>query len=85
MPAHVSDIDDWGSTIFKEGKPATEKYTYAELSKPTDLEVIKYLQWLMNSVTERNRPQYRDLIQYLKVINYGTTGPSGFVRERKGA
>ena len=23
MPADVSDIDDWGSTIFKEGKPAT--------------------------------------------------------------
>ena len=85
LPEDVTDIADWGSTIFKEGKLAGEKLTNAELAKSSDPEVTKYLQWLMKSVNERNRPQYRDRVEYLKATSYGATGSSGFVRERKSA
>ena len=85
LPKDVKDLSDWGSTIMKIGKFASQQMSYHEMANSQDAEISKYLTWLMKSVSERNRAQYQDLVQYLKMIKYGEPSSVGFVRERKKA
>ena len=84
MPTDVKNVEDWGSTVMAEGKMAPRKMSYAELAASKEVEIQRYLRWLMGNVNAKNLPQYQDLAHYLFFTKYGeASGPAGFSRIRK--
>ena len=83
LPPDVSDLKDWGATVMSVGKYASKGWSYLELSKSADVEVKRYVKWLLKTISERNDPQFQDFVAYLKAAQYEESMPAGFVRQRK--
>lgn len=91
VPGDVVDLDDWGTTIMLEGKFGNLQKSYYELASDRSPEVVRYCIWLEKALTDKMKPQFHDLVAYLKTARalrpeiFDPAGSSGvgFVRVRK--